>query len=268
MKYTQFSIILLFIHSFLCCFCCDTTIIIAHRGVSSLAPENTIPAFQLGIDLNVDYIELDVQKSSDDSLMVIHDPTVNGTTNYSGLVSAYSYSQLKQMDAGSWFSNEYLGTEIPTLYESLALAQGKTKVCVELKASNIESQAMQLIEDMGMIDDVVIFSFSLSQLQIVKNINPNIKVCFLSSIMTPGDIDEALSIDAEILGVGQDPSVANIMAARNAGLEIWNYTVNDARSMLNKMSKGLTGIITDNAHDLMALKGYMRNGGLLSTLAF
>ena len=100
MKYTQFSIILLFIHSFLCCFCCDTTIIIAHRGVSSLAPENTIPAFQLGIDLNVDYIELDVQKSSDDSLMVIHDPTVNGTTNYSGLVSAYSYSQLKQMDAG------------------------------------------------------------------------------------------------------------------------------------------------------------------------
>ena len=268
MKYTQFSIILLFIHSFLCCFCCDTTIIIAHRGVSSLAPENTIPAFQLGIDLNVDYIELDVQKSSDDSLMVIHDPTVNGTTNYSGLVSAYSYSQLKQMDAGSWFSNEYLGTEIPTLYESLALAQGKTKVCVELKASNIESQAMQLIEDMGMIDDVVIFSFSLSQLQIVKNINPNIKVCFLSSIMTPGDIDEALSIDAEILGVGQDPSVANIMAARNAGLEIWNYTVNDARSMLNKMSKGLTGIITDNAHDLIALKGYMRNGGLLAHWPF
>ena len=268
MKYTQFSIILLFIHSFLCCFCCDTTIIIAHRGVSSLAPENTIPAFQLGIDLNVDYIELDVQKSSDDSLMVIHDPTVNGTTNYSGLVSAYSYSQLKQMDAGSWFSNEYLGTEIPTLYESLALAQGKTKVCVELKASNIESQAMQLIEDMGMIDDVVIFSFSLSQLQIVKNINPNIKVCFLSSIMTPGDIDEALSIDAEILGVGQDPSVANIMAARNAGLEIWNYTVNDARSMLNKMSKGLTGIITDNAHDMMVLKGYIQNGGLMTHWSF
>ena len=268
MKYTQFSIILLFIHSFLCCFCCDTTIIIAHRGVSSLAPENTIPAFQLGIDLNVDYIELDVQTSSDDSLMEIHDPTVNGTTNYSGLVSAYSYSQLKQMDAGSWFSNEYLGTEIPTLYESLALAQGKTKVCVELKASNIESQAMQLIEDMGMIDDVVIFSFSLSQLQIVKNINPNIKVCFLSSIMTPGDIDEALSIDAEILGVGQDPSVANIMAARNAGLEIWNYTVNDARSMLNKMSKGLTGIITDNAHDMMVLKGYIQNGGLMTHWSF
>ena len=248
--------------------CCDSTTIIAHRGVSSLAPENTMPAFQLGIDLNVDYLELDVQKSSDDSLMVIHDPTVDGTTSYSGLVSSYTYNELKLMDAGSWFSNEYIGTEIPTLFEVLALAQNRIKVCVELKASNIESQAMQLIESMGMIDQVVIFSFSLSQLEIVKNINPNVKVCYLSSVMTSGDIDEALSINAEILGVGQDPSVTNIMAARDAGLEIWNYTVNDARLMLNKMSKGLTGIITDNAHDLIALKGYMRNGGLLAHWSF
>ena len=172
------------------------------------------------------------------------------------------------MDAGSWFSNEYTGTEIPTLFEVLAIAQNRIKVCVELKASNIESQAMQLIESMGMIDQVVIFSFSLSQLEIVKNINPNVKVCYLSSVMTSGDIDKALSINAEILGVGQDPSVTNIMAARDAGLEIWNYTVNDARSMLNKMSKGLTGIITDNAHDLITLKGYMRNGGLLAHWSF
>ena len=258
---------LLFLHFFQG-ICCDSTTIIAHRGVSSLAPENTMPAFQLGIDLNVDYLELDVQKSSDDSLMVIHDPTVDGTTSYSGLVSSYTYNELKLMDAGSWFSNEYAGTEIPTLFEVLALAQDRIKVCVELKASNIESQAMQLIESMGMIDQVVIFSFSLSQLEIVKNINPNVKVCYLSSIMTSGDIDEALSINAEILGVGQDPSVTNIMAARNAGLEIWNYTVNDARSMLNKMSKGLTGIITDNAHDLIVLKGYMRNGGLLAHWSF
>ena len=72
------------------------------------------------------------------------------------------------MDAGSWFSNEYIGTEIPTLFEVLALAQNRIKVCAELKASNIESQAMQLIESMGMIDQVVIFSFSLSRLRLSK----------------------------------------------------------------------------------------------------
>ncbi|MDB2408991.1 glycerophosphodiester phosphodiesterase family protein, partial [Crocinitomicaceae bacterium] len=235
---------------------------------SSIAPENTMPAFQLGIDLNVDYIELDVQKSSDDSLMVIHDPTVDGTTSYSGFASSYSYNELKLMDAGSWFSNDYVGVEIPTLFEVLQLAQGKIKVCVELKASNIESQAMQMIESMGMLNDVVIFSFSLSQLQIVKNINPNVQVCYLSSLMTSGDISDALSIDAEILGVGQDPSAANIEAAKDAGLQIWNYTVNDARSMLNKMSKGMSGIITDNAQDMIGLKSYLRNGGLIAKWAF
>jgi glycerophosphoryl diester phosphodiesterase len=73
-------------------YACDTTKIIAHRGVSSLAPQNTLPAFQLGIDLNVDYIELDVQQSSDDSLIVMHDATVDATTSYSGLVNSYSYS--------------------------------------------------------------------------------------------------------------------------------------------------------------------------------
>ena len=249
-------------------YACDTTTIIAHRGVSSLAPQNTLPAFQLGIDLNVDYIELDVQKSSDDSLIVIHDATVDATTSYSGLVSSYSYNDLKLMDAGSWFSNDYIGTEIPTLFEVLAMAKGKIKVCVELKASNIESQAMQLIEDLGMLNDVVIFSFSLSQLQIVKNINPNVKVCYLSSIMTSGDISDALSINAEYLGVGLDPGVGNITAAQAAGIQVWNYTVNDARYMLNKMSKGIDGIITDNAQDMIGLKSYMRNGGLIAHWSF
>ena len=268
MKKTTSFFLILFLFVQFDLYSCDSTTIIAHRGVSSIAPENTMPAFQLGIDLNVDYIELDVQKSSDDSLMVIHDPTVDGTTSYSGFVSSYSYNELKLMDAGSWFSSNYEGVEIPTLFEVLQLAQGKIKVCVELKASNIESQAMQMIESMGMLDDVVIFSFSLSQLQIVKNINPNVQVCYLSSLMTSGDISDALSIDAEILGVGQDPSAADIQAAKNAGLQIWNYTVNDARSMLNKMSKGMSGIITDNAQDMIGLKSYMRNGGLIAHWSF
>jgi glycerophosphoryl diester phosphodiesterase len=265
------AITLSFIYLFLVHFdthACDTTKIIAHRGVSSLAPQNTLPAFQLGIDLNVDYIELDVQQSSDDSLIVIHDATVNATTSHSGFVNSYSYNDLKLMDAGSWFSSDYAGTQIPTLFEVLSLAQGKIKVCVELKASNIESQAMQMIEDMGMLNDVVIFSFNLSQLQTVKNINPNVKVCYLSSIMTSGDISDALSINAEYLGVGLDPSIANITAAQAAGIEVWNYTVNDARSMLNKMSKGMDGIITDNAQDMIGLKSYMRNGGLIAHWSF
>ena len=86
--------------------------------------------------------------------------------------------------------------------------------------------------------------------------------------MTSGDISDALSINAEYLGAGLDPSIANIMAAQAAGIEVWNYTVNDARSMLNKMSKGMDGIITDNAQDMIGLKSYMRNGGLIAHWSF
>ena len=83
---------------------------------------------KINASLNVDYIELDVQKSSDDSLIVIHDATVDATTSYSGLVSSYSYNDLKLMDAGSWFSNDYIGTEIPKLFEVIAMADRKSVV--------------------------------------------------------------------------------------------------------------------------------------------
>ena len=80
---------------------CDSTLIIAHRGASGIAPQNTLAAFQLAIDIGADYLELDVRKSSDDSLMVIHDATVNATTNGSGFVNSKTYTELRALDAAS-----------------------------------------------------------------------------------------------------------------------------------------------------------------------
>ena len=179
---------------------CDTTTVIAHRGVSSLAPQNTLPAFQLGIDMGVDYLELDVQKSSDDSLMVIHDATVDATTNGTGNVSSKTYLQLKALDAGSWFDPAFTGEQIPTLYEVLSLAKGMAKVCVELKAANIEAAAVSMIEGLGMVDDVVIFSFDLNQLNVIKGLNSNLKVCFLNNPVTIGDINDLWQIGGEMVG--------------------------------------------------------------------
>ena len=184
MNYPFKTIVLFFVTSVFISFNtngCDTTTVIAHRGVSSLAPQNTIPAFQLGIDMGVDYLELDVQQSSDDSLMVIHDATVDATTNGAGNVSSKTYLQLKALDAGSWFDPAFTGEQIPTLYEVLSLAKGKAKVCVELKAANIEAAAVSMIEGLGMVDDVVIFSFDLNQLNVIKGLNSNLKVCFLNN---------------------------------------------------------------------------------------
>ena len=120
----------------------DSPEIIAHRGAKSLAPENTISAFAAAIDMGVDYIELDVRKSLDDSLMVMHDATVNRTTNFSGGLNTFTYAQLKNMDAGSYFSNDFTGEEIPTLYEVLHFARGKTKICIELKILILKCQQL------------------------------------------------------------------------------------------------------------------------------
>ena len=242
---------------------CDTTTVIAYRGVSSLAPQNTLPAFQLGIDMGVDYLELDVQKSSDDSLMVIHDATVNATTNGTGNVNSKTYLQLKALDAGSWFSPAFTGEQIPTLYEVLSLARGKAKVCVELKAANIEAVAVSMIEDLGMVDDVVIFSFDLNQLYTIKALNNNLKVCYLNNPITITDINDLWLIGGEI--VGSDASgFDEILYAQNLDIQFWKWTINNTDDMLYALSKGVDGIITDNPQDLLGLKTLLTDYGLMA----
>jgi len=116
-------------------------LVIAHRGGAALAPENTLAAFEKSNDIGADYFELDVYLSTDDSLMIIHDGTVNRTTNGYGSIESMSYNELRQFDAGSWFDSEFTGEKIPTLSESLFLAKNcsnEVKVVIEIKSTNPE----------------------------------------------------------------------------------------------------------------------------------
>jgi len=213
--------------------------------------------------MGVDYLELDVQQSLDDSLMVIHDATVNATTNSTGSVNSKTYLQLKALDAGSWFNPVFTGEQIPTLYEVLSLARGKVKVCVELKAANIEAQAVSMIEQLGMVDDVVIFSFDLNQLYTIKTLNNNLKVCYLNNPITITNIYDLWLIGGEM--VGSDASgLAEILYAQNLGIKFWKWTINNTNDMLFAMSKGVDGLITDNAQDLFGLKSLLTNYGLMA----
>jgi glycerophosphoryl diester phosphodiesterase len=157
--------------------------ITAHRGVSSLAPENTLAAFEQAALLGLEWIEIDVQLSQDKVPVVIHDRTVNRCTNGRGRVADLSVQALKALDAGLWFGDAYEGESIPTLAETLLLAQrhGLT-VNVELKhyeGDDIEllcQQVKLVMTELGIAAEQVLFSsFSTQALTVMQRIMPSIR---------------------------------------------------------------------------------------------
>ena len=123
------------------------TEVIAHRGASAYAPENTLAAFQLAIDQGADWFELDCYLSKDGEVIVIHDPTVDRTTDGTGAIADMTLEELKQLDAGSWFDPKFAGERLPTLDESLELAKGQVGVLIEIKNSDDDSALMRDIQE-------------------------------------------------------------------------------------------------------------------------
>ena len=125
--------------------------VIAHRGASAYAPENTLAAFELAVEQNADWFELDCYLSQDGIVVVLHDTTVDRTTNGSGAVQELTLAELKTLDAGSWKGEAFTGEPIPTLFESLELAKGRIGVYVEVKNSandaELVSQLLQMAGD-------------------------------------------------------------------------------------------------------------------------
>ena len=116
---------------------------IAHRGASSYAPENTFSAFDLALDIGVNDIELDVHFTKDHHIVVIHDDTVNRTTNGIGYVSEMTLDQLKKLDAGSWFGKDFADQQISTLTEILDKYCGQLNFHIEIKARNVPGLASE-----------------------------------------------------------------------------------------------------------------------------
>ncbi len=118
---------------------CNSPWIIAHRGFKQKYPENTLVAFQAAMDAGVEMIELDVTLSRDRKLIVIHDATLDRTTNGHGSVHDYMLEELKQLDAGSWFHPEFAGLRLPELCEVLELVDGRVITNIETKFHAYES---------------------------------------------------------------------------------------------------------------------------------
>ena len=231
--------------------------VIAHRGGSSMAPENTLSVFHKADDVNADFFELDVQISSDDSLMIMHDGTVDRTTNGSGALAGMTYSQLRMLDAGSWFGSAYTGEKIPTLREALTFAKNSSSnigVVVELKSRETElaPKAVEIIQILGMQSKVIVSSFSLAQITQVKAIDATIPVQLFATA-TNTEIDQVSAIGGEWVGSGSNYSQAIMDYAHSKGVKYNAWTLNTASKMLEVIALGVDGITTDYPSILISI---------------
>lgn len=228
--------------------------VIAHRGASSLAPENTMAAFKKGIEIGSDFIELDIWNSNDDSLMVIHDNTIDRTTNGTGTVRSQTFTQLRRWDAGLWFAPEFAGEKIPTLYEVMTLVKEKNSIaCVEIKNTQITKNVYDLIKKMNLIDRVYFFCFNFDALKEIRLKDSTAKIVYLVDNVDSAKILKLKSINGNVIGSGGSNTQELINFSHNQGLEFWVWTVDDSVAMKSYVNKRVNAIITNYPQRLIKI---------------
>ncbi len=228
-------------------------LIYGHRGARAHAPENTLPSFQTAFDMGADGIELDVHMSKDGCLVVIHDFTLERTTDGHGSVSDFTAAELARLDAGSHYSPAFAGAGVPTLEEALDLAAGRS-VNVEIKSMDPfggpEADAVAaLIRSRNLYDAVIVSSFNPVTLIKMRWVDRRVRLGLLYSADLPIFLRQAWTgplIQPEALHPEHDMIDAGYMdAARRMGVAVNTWTVNDPDEARRLAELGVDIIITD-----------------------
>ena len=228
--------------------------IFAHRGFSSIAPENTMAAFERAIAIKANGIETDVHLCKDGKIVICHDEKVNRTTNGSGHIKDYTWEELQALDAGSWFSPEFSRERIPSLEHLLNLV-GKTDLLVnmELKTETvfypqIEEKVLDLIKKYDFVDRVLISSFNFKSLLKVKAILPEIATAAI--MKHPNRITDFWTKIGDLKVTAIHPcylylTTGIIDEARKRGLHVNTWTPNQPEKLKDLLKIGTHGVITD-----------------------
>jgi len=239
---------------------------VAHRGGAAYAPENTMAAFMNAFLLKADYFELDVAMTKDGVLVVIHDDTVDRTTDGTGKVAELTYDYIRTLDAGSWFSPEFVGEHVPTLGEVLNTFRGKIGILIEIKDPKIypgieQKVADELIKrnmDKPENGKIIVQSFDWDSVQTFHDILPEVPVgvlTFYAIDVTPARLAEAATYADYVnpyLGNPQyppyvvrvTPDVIDLIHDYGMGIMVW--TVDTPADITWLVKAHVDGIITDN----------------------
>lgn len=217
---------------------------IGHRGAIGFEPENTLPSFQKALDLNVDGIELDVHVCKTGELIVIHDFTVDRTTNGSGAISELSLSDIKSLR----INNEI---EVPTLEEVLDLVNKRCLINIELKGRHTAKPVSHLIEKYILesdysYNDFIVSSFQREELEMMYSINPNVPL----GILTQASVNQALEWANAFSAKAIHPHFSlltehNVQNAQAQGFKVYTWTINETDDIERIKTYNINGIITD-----------------------
>lgn len=225
-------------------------LVIAHRGASADAPENTIAAFELALHRGADGIQLDVHLSRDDQLVVIHDFTLERTTDGAGPVRGLTVRELKRLDAGGWRGRPFVGQRVQTLQEVLERFRDRTRFWIELKGgpelyAGIEEQVVSMIEIYDVVERCLVQSFDRGSLAHIHGMNRDVKLGVLAG---REPIEPLLAVPGAAQAVCPAYDLLDreaVAGIRAAGLECYVWTVNEPAQVDRLIGWGVSGIITD-----------------------
>jgi glycerophosphoryl diester phosphodiesterase len=226
--------------------------IFSHRGASGNFPENTVAAFKEAARLPVFGVEFDVHMTTDDELVVIHDESIDRTSNGTGYVKDMSLEELKTYDFGSWFAPDFQGEKISTLQDVLDIFDSTDhKLNIELKSDifpyeGMVEKVLELIEERHLETRVIISSFDHTAIQLVKQLNPQIETAALFMEVLVHPMDYLNKIPADALHILFPAAIrSSIIEVIKSGMPVRTFTVNDETYATILKQAGVQSIFTD-----------------------
>lgn len=244
---------------------------IAHRGVSNRAPENTMAAFKQALQMGCDYIELDVHMTLEGDLAVIHDTTVDRTTDGTGRVRDLIRNEIKQFDAGSWFGPSFAGEKIPLLEEVLDAFGGKIGLLIELKKPSLYPGLVERVVDLlkkrhfrftSQSHPIMVQSFDIQALRQFYQLMPEVPIGVL--ISRKGKMKQRMLREFAQFADYVNPKKSlidpqSVSLVHSLGMEMMAWTLQKQENLLPLLYAGVDGIITDDPVFARMGKSLQRN---------
>lgn len=212
---------------------------IGHRGACGHAPENTLASIEKAVSLGCDLTEVDVQRTADGSLILLHDERVDRTTSGRGLLADMNLEEVRKLDAGG-------GQRIPTLEEALKVAHGRIGLILELKAEGLAYDVSGIVRASGFPGELIYASFLHDELQHVRRADPDAKTLALFKRLPKNPAAEATKLQATHVGLRFDTATPPLMRAfHKARLTVFVYTVNKSADIARMRTLDVDGIVLD-----------------------